>query len=964
MSNTQEDYPEYIEKVIAGCVHDPENLFVFPSEVVAESWHLKVLESGELKAVRRDNFVSWDRLKERYFSPRKESRPANLTTRTLFASGLLGNKDRDTFPFEEMINPEYPEQAPRFTKWISSLLPQLKTAVGLIEKEGENLPQAYIRDITFLYREYSRFLSESGLFEPSWQEPDPRGISGKGHIFFPELIEDFDEYGNLLSEKAGFFVYPMGAMEAAAEGPATGILRFSSAWEELEFLLDTIGSLLSAGTAPGDIAVTLPAYDSWMPYLREGAVLRGIPIQFRSGSPLTSFPVGRLFRELKELSDGGFSLSGMKNLFLDPVYPWRRPEQWREIIAFGVEHSCVRTFKGPEGFYDPWKVKLEKAGRRRLKGLYESFSFDLRALLKSRSFGELNAQMVGFLTSWFEDSLWRPEERNVLQYALLQLREAADAESRLYGEEPSDRGSIPGSVSASDPYSLWLSILDQRVYVPKASGPGVPAYRYRVAAGSYPGYHFIAGAGQEETRCVCDSLAFLREDRRGGIAGGSKDLSAPFLEAYMKSGHRVFCSCSDAGFGGPQLPPAEFLSTEASVSGALGGVLRGKPDKSGGRFNLYRGEQEGWTRTADFPSRLYPLQVEGYRRIRVTGLDRKGHDYTEGLIESPPLLKSVFKVLRKKNDVFRFSPHSFDTYRGCGFAFFLTYALGIEEKNYEAVYEDRLTGGMLTHRVFQLFFNKIVEEGGVYEPERVESYREHLREALAEGVKEYEEVGIDLFPPEWRRLVHSLEERLDRFPEAECAAFPGFLAEDTEEKYWVDLPGGIGFSGRIDRISTLDGRPAVVDYKSGEVPKKSAYSSPEGVPEQTQMPIYLLLAEGGQKYPPDGQEREAEAGETSGFGESRREGEEERRKRREAAALSYYSVKNGCYTHLLYDGPGEAKETLGREELEGLAERVAEEARRVRSRIEAGNFTVPEDCEPCAFRPICRVKYSIRSGKQ
>ncbi|MFP4180495.1 MAG: PD-(D/E)XK nuclease family protein, partial [Spirochaetaceae bacterium] len=109
----------------------------------------------------------------------------------------------------------------------------------------------------------------------------------------------------------------------------------------------------------------------------------------------------------------------------------------------------------------------------------------------------------------------------------------------------------------------------------------------------------------------------------------------------------------------------------------------------------------------------------------------------------------------------------------------------------------------------------------------------------------------------------------------------------------------------------------------------------------------LLLAEGGQKYPPDGQERE-----------------EERRKRREAAALSYYSVKNGCYTHLLYDGPGEAKETLGREELEGLAERVAEEARRVRSRIEAGNFTVPEDCEPCAFRPICRVKYSIRSGKQ
>ncbi|MFO7849559.1 MAG: PD-(D/E)XK nuclease family protein [Spirochaetia bacterium] len=961
MSSVQA-YPRYVEAVIADCIGDSRKLFVFPSEVVAESWHLRVLETGAAKAVRRDNFVSWDRLKERYFSPRRDNRPSNLIFRTFFASDLLTDKGRESFPFEELVNPEYPEQAPRFTRWISSLLPQLKTAVSIIEMEGDALPGPFIRDMQFLYGEYSRFLSDSGLFEPSWQEPDPRGFSGKVHLFFPELIEDFDQYRSLLREDAGFFVYSMDSLgnrsphtneeEAAAEKTdeekadeektaaekaadaeplAPGIVRFSSAWKELEYVLDTISGLLASGTAPADIAVTLPAYESWMPYLKEGAVLRGIPLQFRSGSPLTTFPAGRLFRNLKDLVESGFSLSAMKNLFLDPVYPWRRREQWREMIAFGIEHSCVRTFRGPEGFYDPWKIKLEKAGRKRLKGLYEAFTLDLKAVLNSSSFGELNAQMVGFLTSWFDDSLWRPKERKVLQYALLQLREAADAETSLEGIDLSGSG---------EPYSLWLSILDQRVYVPRETGAGVPVYRYRVAAGSYPVYHFIAGAGQEETRCVFDSLSFLREDRRGGITGGSKDLSAPFLEAYMSSGHRVFCSCSDAGFGGPQLPPAEFLSPEASAPGAMGKVVRAESlergesseDRADGAvFDLYRAEREGWSGTADFPRYCYPIQFEGYSRMRMAGLSSKGSDYTEDLIEEPSLINSVLEVVRKENDIFRFSPRSLDTYRACGFAFFLNYALGIEEEEYETAYEDYFVTGMLTHRVFQLFFGKIVEDGGVFEPEKRDIYRGYLKEVLAESVAEYEEEGLDLFPPEWRRVIHLLEERLALFPEEESAAFPHFMVKDLEKKHWVDLPGGVGFSGRIDRISTLNGRPAVVDYKSGEEPKKKNYSAPNGgVPEQTQMPIYLLLAEEGQ---------------------------------REAAAVSYYSVRKSAYTHLLYDGPGEFKETLGREELCRIAEEVAEEARRVRGRIEAGDFTVPEDCNPCEFRPVCRVKYSIRGGK-
>lgn len=957
--NDTHGYPAEVERVLSERIRHSKDLFVFPSEIVAESWQLRLLETGAVRALRRGRFLSWDRLKERYFSPYLSSRPANLMLRTLFTSGLLDVRERDGFPFRELVNPEYPEQAPRFTRWISGLLPQIKRARSVLSQEAppsSGISDGYIHDIEHLYAEYSRFLSDYGLFEPSWQEPDRREHEGTIHLFFPELIEDFDEYRELLTEDAGYVVHSMegedgeGTKERGIFG-GPGIYRFDSAWEELEYALDRISRLLQAGTAPSDITITLPAYDAWMPYLDEAARLRGIPLHFRSGSTLTSYPVGRLFRALKELEESGFSHSSMKNLFLDPAYPWRRRDQWRKMLSFGVEHSCIRTYTGPRGKVDPWRSKLKKAGEERLSGLYDTFVRELRSLLGSTSLAELNRSIVGFLTSFFDDEAWGSEERKVLQYALMQLRELADAEEYLErvraggddgrrrdggrrGDDGGDRsggeevgsggdGGDSGSWVPRDPYATWLSILDQRLYVPTIEGAGISVYRYRVAAGSYPRYHFVLGAGQEETRCLFDSLSFLREDRRGSIEGGSSDLSTPFLRAYTRSGAEVFCSCSDEGFGGPQLPPAEFLSPDSPF---FGGVEQAS---AAGLDDPYRREREGWYGSIEPPGRLLPLQVEGYRRMRATGLSPKGVDYTDSLMGGDHLREALFRIIKKEDGLFHFSPRGIDIYRGCGYAYYLQYALGVEEEDYEPSYENRLVAGKVIHRALQLLFEEIMADGGHFDPAGRDKYVELARSAAGRSVGEYERRGLDLFPPEWRRLAAFLEEQLERFVDVEAESFPNFTVEETEERHEREFPEkGVALYGWIDRMSSINGRAAVVDYKSGEAPPKKRVEAKEGPPDQSQMPVYLLLAE---------------------------------KNRREAAAVSYYSVRNAAYSHLMYDGPAPVRELIGSEALHEAAQKVVDEAGRIRADMERGDYRVPDVCEPCVFRAVCRVKYSIRT---
>lgn len=67
-----------------------------------------------------------------------------------------------------------------------------------------------------------------------------------------------------------------------------------------------------------------------------------------------------------------------------------------------------------------------------------------------------------------------------------------------------------------------------------------------------------------------------------------------------------------------------------------------------------------------------------------------------------------------------------------------------------------------------------------------------------------------------------------------------WMVTQVEARTQRDLPAGIRLEGRLDRIDSADGSEAIVDYKTGGVPRQADVDAGEAV----QLPVYALLRGG------------------------------------------------------------------------------------------------------------------------
>jgi RecB family exonuclease len=873
-----------------------------------------VLRSGAVQAVRRDRFISWDRFKEALFSPRASRRPANGVYRSLFTTRLLREDAQKGPLFAELLGAGNAGRSARFRGYLNTILPSLGQLVKALDEAEAAFPAPLAGDFRLLYRRYNDFLEEHGLYEPSFEEPR-RGEETELEytIFYPELLEDFREYASLLEQHPQVRVYPM--CDAQGELPGeldVRLTRYDNAAEELTGLLDRVERLLEEGIAPQEIAITLPDFDGWRGRLEEAAAIRDLPLSFRSGRPLAELAAGRFFRRLRDLHRSGWEHARLKELFLDPAYPWREREALRRIVDFGVRYHCVRAYEGAEERYDPWQSKLDSPAGKEIPEegrLLNRFRSYLRSFTESRSAEELLGRVTPFLRLFLDPEGWAEPEERALQYALLKLRELAEAETHC-------------GLSAPDPFALWLALLEEQSYVHADRSTAIPVYRYRVSAGTAFRHHFIAGAGQQQTRCRHIPFPYLREDRRGRLARAEeRDASEAFLRAYACSGERVYFSCSDAGFDGPQLPPAEFY-TRGLIDPA-----EGRPQPGGARL---AGECRFWAGEGRLPARLYRMQREGFARMLAAGFEEKGQDYTRERVEDPELRSTLLGSMRRDDDsegTLWFSPTRLEQFKGCPFIFLVEKGLALEEIEREPRFVDMRVLGILYHRIFARLLQRIQVSDGAFLNGQQERYTAWAEEIVEEQFRRAESRGEAFLPPVWRRERTRALEKLRRYIEEEAQAFTGYRLDGSEESYHAVIPdSGVGFTGRIDRHSSLGEATAVIDYKSGKLPEKGEVA-PKGVePPIVQLPVYVYLLE---------------------------------RAGREVHSASYYGVKENRYRHVYSEEPEHGKAWMDREYLDEAIASICETAIAAAQRIGAGDLQVPEECEPCAYRGLCRHKFRV-----
>lgn len=892
---------ETVKKIIKSSIDDNAAYFVFPSEINAVFWRKKSLELTGVKAVLSRRFISWDTFKEQHFSLNQGGVPVNRIIRNLFIIDLLEENRESGDVFRYIIPPEHAANSAVFRKMILSVLPKLPPLIKRISSNNVSVPEDLKMDFRELYRRYTGFLKQRGLFEPGWMRPDISELKDTYYIFFPEVIEDFREFSEDLKKIRGIKTV---SLDSDTSGM---LLRFPNSKIELKWVLSSIDHLLTKGVSIDDIAITLPDMDTWRGKLESAASLRSIPLTVREGKPILDFPGASFFRDMDSCSSCRFCASSMKQLLLNGAVPWKEKDLSLKLVLFGVDNFCKVNFLKNGKVHDLWMERLALSRETDLIDYYSRLKNGIERVTGAASFEALRGEIQRFTGQFINTSEW--EDTSLLkefQFALDALSEAADAYNKC------------GEMKVPSPFKVWLSILEEKIYVPRTAERGISVYPYRVSGGIESKWHFIPGFSERASSVLKEEFPFLREDQKLQLTDDVLDFSYSFISLYLKSGENVLSSMSGESFTGVEIPPAFFVSSDSVQNFAP--AVNESVDLFAREYMYWKGETENL-------ESILPVMRTGFNNAYNSILRLKRPDYTNVPVATSPLKDDILKRIYRDGAVLHVSSTFLDTFYSCPYMFFLHYVLGIENREYVTGYQDNFTYGGIIHDCFKELFLFIEKETGTFDPVKTEYYINALEGIVDMVFRNYRKRGLSFFEPVWEESRQSVMKHLKNFIYIEGAEHPGFSLEAAEKEFSFSMPAGkLLLKGRIDRISRSGNFRSLVDYKKSYTPSVSSLAPKDGIPASFQLYFYILLAEG--------------AGE-------------------KINSASYYNVSKEKYVKLFDESSG--KKGMSRED-KGVDTRIEEMidlVKAMKSRIDAGDFSAG-NCDSCDFRNICRTRFAVR----
>ncbi len=971
---------------------EANSVFVFPSEVIASFWRGELLRLTKRNAVRADRFVSWDTFKEIVFRSHQTRRPANRLYRTVFVSALLA-RNREAPFLKRLVHPVFAENSEPFERYIGSVIPGLHALLhqrrSMIEKViGPDLAA----DLLALYDGYSRFLDSFGLFEPAWLEPEVASITRDYYLFFTEVLDDYHEYAQKLGATAGITIVRLPSAESDSDRADSSVTlrEYANSVQETRALLDQVEKLLDEGTHPSSIVITLPAAADYQAFLAREALLRRIPLMFRAGKTLSDYPAGRFLAGIGRVSSAGYGVSALGNLCLDQAVPWRHTAQNRALVRFGLHWNIARSWTEKDGARrDGWVEAFARAGaghstaatRERpndtsdaeqladgLFAYYRLLKSSIDRIVKAKTFRLLRDSVYAFYQELLDTAAWDSDGLPAFQSCMEVLADLTAAEAELSDARDGERELLFGI----NPYALWISSLEDKVYVPRGEVEGVPVYAFRVSAGLHPAHHFIAGASHDATRVILGHYPYLRDDEKERLSVGDQDLSGPFMDLYVRSGKAVTISYARETQNGAQLASGYFVRRRlvepapVSTSPVAG----------------YAAERVFWEsgNALALPPRLYPSQVSGIIYQADTGLAPRGADLLRHQVDDDVVRSLLirYQLSNRREGLLHLSAAHLESFRICPFAYSLRYALAVEEEPFDLDYYGAVTFGNLYHQVLEALYRGIRNNTGVFRTESVEEYR-GLLDSLIDRAVSSKLVRMRLSldgrvpVPAARPLYRPLEEVFRRSAErllplliaADVEYSAGHRLESAEDWYATELPeAGVELFGRIDRITCDPERDfyTLVDYKKNRTPGRSAFER--------------LLSSGrtGASGSENGEETEDSEGEERDETASIDSGVLQipvyavlaRAKGRNLERAAYYSIEAGKYI-TVFDRAG-PRGFVDARELDELMETVVELVRDTAARIRRGDYRVGANgddpdagCNGCPMRPVCRARYAVRT---
>jgi RecB family exonuclease len=956
-------------RAILAEIKDNNVCFVFPSETAASAWARGVCSApGAARSVAANRFMAWDHFKETVVrSDVKDKKPASAPLRKLFAIRLA--KDNAASPFlRTIIPPDYADNGGAFARSIASMLPSLAFwETKITSSRDPRLTGSEDADLAAIKTRYASFLEEHNLFEPSWEKPPFRCGNKRYLIFFPEVIEDFPEYRELLEshDAAVRFVYVEDAAPDGGESVNGGAARFrffDSAREELREAVLVMRRLHAEGVPYADMAVSLPGFGDVEPYLVRELSLYGIPCTRRAGKSLSDYGAGRLFSLIKECAASSFSFDSVKSLLLNAVIPWKNPALNRDLVSFGINNHCVSSFteKTPHSAgnrtVDVWEEAFRNAGGVELERFYRLLKQRVSAITEAKTFAAMRKQYFAF-SELLDMERCSPESGAVLARCVEELSALIDLENEYRFAD----GTAALPVKAFD---FYVSHLGDKKYVTASSGGGVNIYDYPVAAGAPFAYHFVLNASQSAATVQYRPLQFLRQDKRNLLGLEDRDVSpllfrlfcAASRDSQRKAG--TWFSASGKSFSGWAIPHSFFAAVkkapdtgdpsdtdDPSDTGDPADADNSPDTKSAGFFieeKLWWAAGNGADKTggADqtFPRRLFPVQKDGFNRWRETLLAAPSGEKGAGLRYPAGPVRAELAgriAARKGADEISVSATDLTEFFACPVSWLFARVLDLEPYSIDAAMLDDRSLGNVYHKILQRLFTQIKEEDGSFQSGRLEQYRERVRELSLSVIRGEKEFRGLLAWPLLENLAEAMAKRIRAMLAAEAKYFSGLKVDLLEEKRSF-TNGAIRFTGMIDRVSVSGQGAVIIDYKTGAAPAGKDCVLSEGALINFQMPVYIKLYE-----------------ETA---------------QQKVCGAYFFSINGSRITQVvgtLARKGGSAREDYQEtiDALDGYAERF----RDALARLDFSREAFPGGaCVSCDYRAVCRTLYTLNrtAGKR
>ncbi len=957
--------PKDMADIFTRFLPDEHNIFVFPTDVVMNSWidwcitHEK--ESG-VSALPLERFISWDKFKGNYVSasePGKTAVPALL--RKFFVRNLIQENAENPF-FAKIINPDYAKTAASFTDWLTRMLPSLQLWYKLTYgRDGTSGGEPFVpdfedEDFKFLYERYKAFLDQNNFFEPAWVTPDFSASGKKIFIIYPELLEDFADYIDVFDECPDITLIML--PEEKADEPHPLCIKYSDSRKELRMTILAIRKLVKEGKADWtDIALSIPDLETYRPYLERELKTYCIPFVIRAGFPLTSNCAGQIFNEILDCYNSDFSYDGVRTLLLDNYIPWKKEysEVKENLIREGQRLRCICSYDEKGSHIDIWKEALSKINHdEREYLLYSQLKKDISAICKSKTFEAIHIAWMSFKSRYLEASQFSETADKIISRCITELNNLIAVESDFCK---------PLGLKIDNPYEFFINELSAKSYTPQNSAVGISVFPYKLSAAANFKVQFVIDSSQKNLELPFKRLSFLNAHKRSLLNLLDEDkrfnASKAFIRLYAKNepeaaGGQLPCfSCAEESFNGfaiahtylqayeekKFLPVLAELEKSDFIQNEKKWFLSGGEEKMG-TLRLSKGQQDQFLRWDSFnqdrngeaiPYKIPDILQKKIESFLIENRNKQNPD------------KDNAKITLSQSDMKKFFP--------CPRKWIFSTVLKLEPDSLSTSLIGQYDMGNIHHKILELYgqelmtqnkaLPKLNEDGELYNQTELKS---QLAELALQAINNPEEnfkdspLTIKMLQAQVPALVDTILEFLKNF----CAKFGGYKVKAVEKWYASrDEKRSWAYTGKIDCIleagsqNPADSGWTIIDYKNTPAAMPKQYETrvtEDGSLQDFQIPMYITLI---------------------------RENEKDQK----ISLAAFYAIKigSGQNNTIVVD---EANKKKGLEDFEPTIQAFEDYAGRFVECVEKAEYPLTlvdsfENCGGCEYKSICRYNYTI-----